>query len=479
MSTRLHRWFWIGGVAIVAFVAAIHLRGLNGQFVEWDDSAHITQNPAIRSLTPASLWTMFSQPAAKLYCPFTWLSFAIDYQIWGHAPIGYHLTNLLLHLANTALVLLFVRRLLDGRFVRAIPAALLTAIIFGVHPLRVESVAWATERKDLLFAFFYLLALLQYLNWVTRAKRSAYFACFALFICSALSKSTAVTFPLVLLLLDVFWKPRRAFAEKVPFLLVSMTIGLVTLVAQSSGKGDTLSSAEAIPVWARAGLVGFCALFYVRKFFMPINLSPIYPTFDELGWTPAHAAAWVFAFSIVTGLFIAYRRRWPALLPAWLFYLIALSPTIGLVPVGIHVVADRFSYLPLIGLAVPVSMGIVLLPRGINLPVGLIISGLLSWLTFRQTLVWQNTETLFSRALEINPDCLPAHINLTVWYTRHRRYDEAIEHGRRAVAIAPQGIPGRKNLGLALVRAGRCREAFDIARGLNDSTVQEALADCR
>src|SRR6266481_177511 len=220
-----NKLLWLGALLVLALTFAAHVRGLQGQFVEWDDTTHITRNVAIRALTPENLGLMFAHPIAKLYCPLTWLSFAIDYQIWGRAPFGYHLTNLLLHLANTLLVLVFVREILRDRYKYATAAALLTAAIFGVHPLRVESVAWVTERKDLLFAFFYLLALLAYLRWVVRGNRRDYWACLLLFIGSALSKSTAVTLPLVLVLLDVFWKRRVAVWEKIPFFAISLIIG--------------------------------------------------------------------------------------------------------------------------------------------------------------------------------------------------------------------------------------------------------------
>src|SRR5260221_7753755 len=239
-GTRTDRWLWIGGLLVVLLTIAAHARGLRGQFLEWDDYGHITQNPAIRSLSPANLWSMFTEPAAKLYVPLTWLSFAVDYQMWGRDPFGYHLTNLLLHVANTALVLLLVFQLLRGRFEQAQAAAVLTAAIFGVHPLRVESVASVTERKDLLFAFFYLLAILAYLRWVVRGDRRDYWTCLLLFVGSALAKSTSVTLPLVLLLLDAFWKRRVALWEKVPFFAVSLIIGGATFVAQASGKGETV-----------------------------------------------------------------------------------------------------------------------------------------------------------------------------------------------------------------------------------------------
>ena len=468
---------------------AAHVRGLQSQFVEWDDTAHITQNVFIRALTLKNMRAMFTEPVAKLYCPLTWLSFAADYRIWGRDPFGYHFTNLLLHLANTVLVLVLAHRLLRDRVEHATPVALLTAALFGAHPLRVESVAWATERKDVLFAFFFLLALLAYLSWMRNSRRTAYWSTFVFFIASALSKSAAVTFPFVLLVVDYFWAKRVAIREKIPFFVVSLIIGVATVVAQATGKGETVAGAETIPLWARFGLVGYCSLFYVKKFFWPTHLSAIYPTFDEMGWTPTTAAGYLLGFALITALIVALRKRAALLFPSWLFYLITLSPTIGLVPVGIHVVADRFSYLPLLGLVLPVSAGLVLVARysrAARVAVGGVSFALLVALTVmgaRRTGVWANTETLFQNALRENLDCLPAHVNLTVWYTSHKEFDKAIAHGRRAVEIAPNGLPGRKNLAFAFLNAGRHRDAIITLRpvvdhGVDDPDVWRALVEC-
>src|SRR5271169_2279404 len=265
--SEYNKLLWLGALLVLALTFAAHFRALEGQFVEWDDTNHITRNATIRALTLDNLGLMFAHPIAKLYCPLTWLSFAVDYQIWGRAPFGYHLTNLLLHLANTMLVLVLVREILRDRFQYATAVALLTAAIFGVHPLRVESVAWATERKDVLFTFFYLCALLVYLRWVDTHKPRDYWTCFGLFVASVLAKSTAVTFPLVLVLVDHFFANRKAWGEKVPFFAVSLIITAVTFASQAGGAGETVAGPETIPLWARAGLVGYCSLFYIRKFF--------------------------------------------------------------------------------------------------------------------------------------------------------------------------------------------------------------------
>ncbi len=487
-GTRTDRWLWIGGLFVVLLTLAAHVRGLQGQFVEWDDYAHITQNPAIRSLSPANLRAMFTEPTAKLYCPLTWLSFALDYQIWGHDPFGYHLTNLVLHIADAVLVLVLVFQLLRDRSAHARPVAVLTAAIFGVHPLRVESVAWATERKDVLFAFFYLLALLAYLRWVVSARRPAYWACLLLFIGSALSKSAAVTFPLVLVLLDVFWKRRVAVWEKIPFLAVCLIIGAATFVAQASGNGETVLGMEAIPLWARVGLVGYCTLFYVRKFLWPLHLSAVYPTFEDFGWTPPTAVGWMVAFCVIFVAVLALRRRAPIVLPSWLFYLATLSPTIGLMPVGAHVVADRYAYMALIGLALPASMGLVVLAdrwRGLRLAIAALAVALLATLAVlsaRRSAVWTNTETLFQNALAEDPRCYTALVNLTRYCTSANRLDEAIAYGNRAVAIAPNGLIGRKNLAFALIHAEHYREAIQtlqpaVDHGIDDPAVWRALQE--
>lgn len=482
---------WLDLLIVFILTIAAHVHGLQGQFVDWDDTTHITGNLAIRSLSANSLRVMFTQPIAKLYCPLTWLSFAIDYQIWGRDPFGYHLTNLLLHVANTLLVLVLVRKVLRGRCAYALTTALLTAVIFGVHPLHVESVAWATERKDVLFVFFYLLGLLSYFRWVDSRKRVHYGVCFGLFVASVLSKSTAVTFPAVLLLIDHFLLNRKAWEEKIPFFVVSLVMAGITFVCQAGGPGETVAPPAVIPLWARAGLVGFCSLFYVWKFFWPAHLSAVYLPFDEMHWNIALSLGYVAAFVLVTGLVFAARRRWPVLWPSWLFYIIALSPTIGLIPVGIHVVADRYAHLAILGLILPVSLVIAQaagMARGVGtrMVVGGAIAAVVAILTLlaaERTEIWFDTETLFLDTLQGYPDCLPAHINLTVWYTSLKDFDRAMQHGHRAVELAPDGIAGRKALAYAYMKENKPREAIHVLRPLADHHVEDpsiwrALADC-
>ena len=443
--------------AVALLTIAAHALGLQNGFVLWDDDSHITQNILIRSLSWDNICAMFTQPVAKLYCPLTWLSFALDYRVWGQQAIGYHLTNLALHVANTLLVFSIVCRVVGALVessTRQSQIAFFAAALFGVHPLRVESVAWATERKDVLYAFFYLLALLVYL------RRDRLWLCFALFVCSALAKSAAVTFPIVLLLFDALLLRRCAWLEKLSFFAVSLVIGSVTFLSQRQGIGDTVTSTAVIPLWARAGLVGYCSLFYAEKLLWPAQLCAIYPTFDEMHWSMWRNFGFGIVFVALTLLVFSLRERMPLLWLGWLFYLITLSPTIGLMPVGIHVVADRYSYLPLMGLALPLAACAAKNRLTASVSVALLL--LLTVLSARRTAIWENTETLFLATLDSNPRCLPAHINLTKWYTSRGEYAKAIEHGRRAVELAPEGTPGRKNLAIALKRAGLSQEAVQI-----------------
>ena len=468
---------WLGAAAVILLTLAAHVRGLGGQFVQWDDNTHITQNVAIRTLSFDSLRLMFTTSIAHLYCPLTWLSFAVDYQMWGRDPFGYHLTNLLLHLANTVLVLVLVHRLIEN-----IPAAILTAAIFGVHPLRVESVAWATERKDVLFCFFYLLGLLAYIRWVHARDRRYYWGCLVLFAASALSKSAAVTFPVVLLLLDAFEFHRREPVEKPPFFVVSFLVGIATLVAQSGGAGATIAPASMIPLWARIGLVCYCSLFYVGKLFWPFHLTAIYPAFEDMNWRLVHALGWLLAAAAVTGAIWTLRRRAPLLWPSWLFYLIALSPTIGLLPVGAHIVADRYAYLALLGIALPVSVGLVAALRRAWPAAGIVLIGL-AMLGDRRTRVWFDTDTLFQSVLAENPQTYTALVNLTSWFTGLNRLDEAIAAGKRSVELRPAGLIGRTNLARAYIKAQRYREAIAVLRptvehGVEDHAVWEELHEC-
>lgn len=475
---RLLAYLLVLGLTLYA-----HAGGLQNDFVLWDDNTHVTQNPVIRSLAPENLAVMFTTFIAKLYIPLTWVSLAIDYQLWGEAASGYHLTNLLLHLANTLLVLALVERVLvaraNGLERRALPVALVAALLFGVHPLRVESVAWVTERKDVLFGFFYLLALWAYLRFIRESHAKWYGVALGMFLLAALSKSAAVTFPAVIFLLEGWLTQRWRWRPVIPFVVVSLLIGLATLAAQGSGEGETIAGLQQIPFGARFGLVGYCALFYVGKLLSPLKLSALYPTFDEMAWSGWHTSGWLLSFVAVTVLLWILRRRWALLWPAWLFYLVTLSPTIGILPVGIHVVADRYCYLPFLGLAL-LGGGIVTglwgflrqrsrLAAGVAATIGFLLVTGLSHASRVRTRVWQDTETLFADVLQHDPDNWLAHLKLAATYRRMGYLEGALNHARRAVALEPQAPLSRTCLAYVLIDLQAPRGALAQLRPLADA----------
>ncbi|HEX9418402.1 MAG TPA: hypothetical protein VGA81_05065, partial [Methylomirabilota bacterium] len=316
---------------------------------------------------------MFTSFHVGHYVPLTWVSFGLDYLVWGMDPFGYHLTNLALHAANAALFFLVAVRLLalaspalavDRLGLRV--AALAAALLFSVHPLRVESVAWATERRDVLCGFFYLLAALSYLraaNYLlvkdarARSRRVWYAATIAAGAAAMLSKSMAVSLPAILLLLDLYplkrlrldaslldAKSRRVLAEKAPLFLFAAAAAVLAVLAV--GRADALTSVGRMGIVERLSIACFSLAFYPFKMLVPLHLSPLYELPPVLGpWTPSFAVS-ALAVIGITGLAVGLRRRWPALAAAWAGYVVMLVPVSGIVHNGPQITADRYSYLP-------------------------------------------------------------------------------------------------------------------------------------
>ena len=465
---RAHIWF-AALVTIVCFLPA-----LGNSFVAWDDDTNFLDNPHYRGLGPTQLAWMFTDLHAH-YTPLTWLTLGLDYVLWGMNPAGYHLTSVLLHAVNAALVFRVALRLLGA----ALPNApgttlrwgsLLAALLFSVHPLRVESVAWVTERRDVLSGFFYLLALLAYLRYCESPRRRRYAAALALFAAALLSKSMAVTLPVVLLLLDAWPLRRHAWREKVPFFALSAVAGALALVAQR--QAGALSSAGLLGALEHLAVAGYALAFYLRKTLLPARLSPIYELparVDPLAWPYVASALVVLALSAVA---IAARRRWPAFAVAWASYVVTLLPMSGLLHVGPQIAADRYTYLPCLGgallaggayvrgrmaLRARSTPGILLDVAAGALPV------MLAVLTLGQVQVWRDSETLWSHALAVGPSAI-AHAKLGVVRDERGRTEEAIAHYRAALALHPDMPDAYNALGIALARQGRWDEAVEQYR---------------
>jgi protein O-mannosyl-transferase len=414
------------------------------------------------------------------WIPVTWLTFAVDHALWGMNPFGYHLTNVLLHAANAALFYFLTLRLLRlglaAASTRAITlGAVVAALFFALHPLRVESVAWVTERRDVLSALFYLLTVLAYLKACAAdgpPRRRWLVASIGAYALGLLSKSLIMSLPFALLVLDVYplrrargnW--RRIVLEKLPYLGLAIAAAVVSVLVVIAKVG--LTSRSAYPPAARAAMALYSLVFYLWKTLVPLLLSPMYelPARVELT-SPRFLVPALFAVGLTVGLLLA-RRSWPAALAVWLVYGLTLAPVSGIVHNGPQLAADRYSYLSCLGIALLVGAGVaaavssvaIALPvRAAVVPAGFAWIVGLTALTSQQLPVWRDAEEIWRRSLEVDPDCAFCHGQWGAILGNRGDLGSAIAHFERVVALRPGNVRLRSNLGLALLKAGRPAEA--------------------
>lgn len=464
------------------------LPALRNDFVNYDDDTYVVGN--VHVLTGLTLrnisWAFGSVGAASNWHPITWLTHMADGQVFGVRSWGHHFTNVLLHATNAALLFVFL-----VTATRSVWRSFGAAALFGLHPLRVESVAWVAERKDLLSGLFFLLALWSYANWIgpqglaqarehaagpqseeTGSSRKKWYG-FTLifFVLGLMSKPMVVTFPFVLLLLD-YWPFQRLhadrfaalFIEKIPFFAFAGAACVMTYVAQSLGGAMSLH----LPFASRAANAVISYIRYLAKLLWPAHLSVFYP-FPE-SW-PTWMVLWsLVAIVLGSGLVLVFARSHRYLLVGWFWFLGTLVPVLGLVQVGEQSMADRYSYIPSIGFFVILCWGISeLLPAWLRQPKPMImITGaimvLCAIVTVRQIGFWKNSETLFRHALSLDPRNWMAHNNLGAALARAGDPASSIFHYSAAVQFRPQNGQLHNNLGVALDRAGRHDEAKEQYR---------------
>ena len=445
--------------ALAALVLAVYAPVVRYPFVVTDDPDYVTANPhVLAGLTTAGVHWAFTTFAAANWHPLTWLSHMLDVQIFGTRAGAHHLTNVLLHLANTLLLFASLRRMTGG-----IVRSFWIAALFAVHPLHVESVAWVAERKDVLSTLFWMAALLFYTQHVRRpaSRRLVPVAlCLAL---GLLAKPMLVTLPLMLLLLD-FWPLGRLRAgtlprvllEKAPLVALSAASAAVTLLAQSSG--SALISMEVFPLGTRFANAFVAATVYLKKMLWPAELAVFYPHPGASlpAWEPVAAAALLGAATISA---IRTRRHRPWLLTGWLWYLTTLAPVVGLVQVGSQGMADRYTYVPLLGAFVVLAWEIVAAAAASRCTwaagvLGVCTVAALSIVARAQLAHWESSVSLFGHAVAVTPPNWSAQFGLGVAYERAGRHTEAIRHYRETIRLNPRYAPGHYNLGSLLGSQG-------------------------
>ena len=439
---------------------------LRAGFVNIDDPTYVTANPAVRGgLSLAGLrWAFTSVGHASNWHPLTWLSHQADVTFFGMRPGLHHLTSLLLHLASTVL-LWVVWQSLTG----AEGQALLVAALFAVHPLHVESVAWVAERKDVLLGVLFMLAIRSYLQYLRRPRPARLAALTGFHALALLAKPMAVSLPAILLILD--WWPlgrwRRGatlnlLREKAPLFLLSAASAGITLAAQS--RGGSLVATAKVSILPRIANAAVACAVYLKQLVWPVDLAVFYP-FPENGIPSWQVAAAVLLLATVSGLALATARSRPALAAGWLWYLTMLLPVAGIVQVGSQARADRYTYLPLIGIFMalaaaagrPAATGAA--GRRILAVIGVILIPLLAWGTWRQTGYWRDSRTLFTHALAVTRDNWFAENNLGAALSDAGEEDAARSRFVKALAIEPDYPEAHQNLATSLLRSGRLEEA--------------------
>jgi tetratricopeptide (TPR) repeat protein len=464
-------------LAVLAVTFVAYLPSLRNGFINWDDNFYVTDNPVMKHPT---LHGLLTQNLGGNHHPLTMASLALNYLISGMNAGSYHWLNLILHLANTALVFFFIRKLSGGR----LWASVATALFFGIHPTHVESVAWISERKDVLYAFFYLIALLLYLRYLDQRRWLWLVPTWILFVLSAASKPAAVVFPLSLLAIDYFRRrPLRAqsLLEKAPFFAVSAAVGVLTFQAQRS------VGAVADPkLWSPFQKVLFAStgtVMYVVKLFLPFHLSAVYPL-PSTSATRFPAGFYVAPVLLAVGLaaILYFGRRLRPVLFGISFFFINIILVLQLVTVGAALMADRYTYLPYIGLFLALAWWLDESPDSERARWKPFVAGILLLLlpvclvqTWNRCRIWENPETFWNDTIQKYPGkIVDAYYNRANYYTKQGRNEEALRDYDEALTLH-SGLPRIwYNKGLLLAQMGRSDSAlvcFDRAVALDPKHV--------
>ncbi len=474
----------VAGVCAVLVLACIVLYGqtLSHEFVNYDDSLYVTKNPQVQAgLSWANVGWAFTTDRAMYLHPLTWMSHMLDCTLYGLHPWGHHLTNLLLHAAASVLLFLALKLLTGALWPSAAVAAL-----FAVHPLHVESVAWIAERKDVLSAVFWMLALGTYGLYARRGGAVRYAAVAAAFVLGLMSKPMVVTLPFVLLLLD-YWpldrvdrtaplgvmagRLSRLAVEKAPLFLLTVLSCVSTFIMQA--RANNLAFGGNVPFAARCANAVVVYALYLAKTVWPSGLAVFYPhPIMRPLWQVAGAVLVLTAISLFC---LRHARRYPYLIVGWLWYLGTLAPVIELVQAGSFSHADRYTYLPSIGVFIMAAWGVADLAAAWRVP-GRVVGGAscaalaaLGACAGVQTGYWRNSETLFRHALAVGQESCTALHSLAKVAMDRGRYDEAKTYLTRALELNPRYAMALNNLGVCLLyqgqyeEAGRCfRKALEI-----------------
>ena len=459
-------------VSLVTF--GVYLKSLHNEFF-WDDFQYVVDNHHIRSFDLNFLKWAFLDFYAANWHPLTWISHALDYGIWGLDPLGHHLTNNILHAINTFFVVVLVVRLLANRQVGKLTsfhyshfiAAGVTGLLFGLHPIHVESVAWVAERKDLLCALFYLLSIMAYVKYASNTSHRTQsteqraippmryapgplLSALCFFILALLSKPMAVSLPFVLLILD--WYPIRrvnslktfgaALIEKIPFMVLSLVSSVLTILAQRSG--GALISIESTPLEARLLVAAASLTLYLRNMIVPIHLTPLYPYPRDISPVSSEYLLPIILVSGITLACVAAAKKWKLWPAVWTYYVITLLPVLGVVRIGSQSMADRYTYLPAIGPFLIAGLATAWVYRRSTFRKAIFAAAIafvcvsMTYLTLKQIGRWEQNIGLWNYAIEREPTrATLAYYVRGLTLEKMYRLEEALSDYTTVIALEP------------------------------------------
>jgi tetratricopeptide (TPR) repeat protein len=460
MPEVTQRTFWETALLVASITFLLYLPALQNDFVNWDDGEYVYESRGIRSIDFGFLKWIFTAVVSSNWHPLTLFSHAVDYALWGLEPLGHHLTSVIFHAFNTFLVFILAVRLSGygepgkmeisngsaGAGRKALVVAFVTALLFGIHPLHVESVAWVSERKDVLSAFFFLLSVLSYLRYTSSrgSRRSIFYgACLVLFIMALMSKPMAVTLPAVLLILD-YYPLRRLNVD------------------------GGFKSARVYPLMERVLVALRAFAFYIYKMVLPVNLVPFYPYPKTIEFNTVEYKLSIILFIAATAFCLWSSKRERLFLAVWFYYVITLIPVVGIVQVGGQAAADRYTYLPSLGPFVLAGLAAGAAfersskkhLQALTVVFVLIISGILANKTVKQIAIWKDTITLWSYEIKLFPEKVPiAHNHLGNAYNKEGLTNEAKEELKLAIRLKPDLAEAHSNLGIVYYYKGLIDEA--------------------
>jgi tetratricopeptide (TPR) repeat protein len=446
----------------------------NFDFVNYDDNVYVSENPhVLNGLTADNVIWAFTTGHVGNWHPLTWLSLMLDCQLFGANAGWMHLENLLLHLANTLLlftVLTSASSVEPKKMTGALWASAFVAAAFTLHPMHVESVAWITERKDVLSTFFWLLAMLAYVRYVKQPGAARYLLVLLIFALGLMAKSMLVTLPFVFLLLD-YWPLERKISwrllvEKIPFFALAVISSIITFLVQRKIGAMPGININGLPLKARTVNAFLSYARYIGEMFWPQNMAVFYP-FDAGSFAFLQVAMCVLLLLVISIFVIRFGRNQKYLPLGWFWFVGTLVPVIGIVQVGSQGHADRYTYIPYIGLFIMIAWGLPQLlskwpQRKIALGLSMVIAlTTLGICAHRQTSYWKNSFTLFSHAIEVTQNNYVAYGNLGVVYVNLGRCNEAIDAYQQAVKINPEYGFAYHALGVVYAKVGRYQDAIE------------------